>query len=175
MVDAVRGRLGRSPRYLPVYGRLGRAFFADPALAERFRAVEAQAPSWRNAVAARFLLHAPRYRAGTIERVRCPVLVTLARDHAQVSTPFVERQARRGRDVEIRTYPVGHFDVYHGAVRDEVIRDQRDFLVRHLAGTPQSVGDDGSDRSAPVARQPQTGPATGRDAAAAEPTTPGTD
>lgn len=72
VVDAVRGRLGRSPRYLPVYGRLGRAFFADPALAERFRAVEAQAPSWRNAVAARFLLHAPRYRAGTIERVRCP-------------------------------------------------------------------------------------------------------
>lgn len=132
VVDEVRGRLGRSPRYLPVYGRLGRAFFADPALAQRFRAVEAQAPSWRNAVAPRFLLHAPRYRNGTIERVRCPVLVTLARDDAEVSTPFVERKVRRGRDVEIRKYPAGHFDMYHGAVRDEVARDQREFLIRHL-------------------------------------------
>jgi hypothetical protein len=34
--------------------------------------------------------------------------------------------------VEIRHYPVGHFDVYLGSLRDEITATQAAFLERHL-------------------------------------------
>lgn len=132
LLDAARGRLGVSPHYLPVYGPLGHAAFSDPALAGLFRQVEQGSPRWRNAFTPRFLFHAPRYRAGTVERIRSPLLVTLARDDSEVSSAFVLQKVGRAQHPEIRIYPVGHFDMYHGAVRDEVARDHRDFLLRHL-------------------------------------------
>ena len=132
LLDAAGGRLGVSPLYLPVYGPLGHAAFSDPALAGLFRQVEQGSPRWRNAFTPRFLLHAPRYRAGTVERIRSPLLVTLARDDSEVSSAFVLQKVGRAQHPEIRIYPVGHFDMYHGVVRDEVARDHRDFLLRHL-------------------------------------------
>lgn len=125
-------RLGASPHYLPVDGRLGHAAFSDPALAGLFRQVEQGSPRWRNEFTPRFLFHAPRYRAGTVEKIRCPLLVTLARDDSEVSSALVLQKVGRAQHPEIRIYPVAHFDMYHGAVRDEVARDHRDFLLRHL-------------------------------------------
>lgn len=131
--DAVRGMAGLSPYYIPVYGRLGRAVFSDPALAPLFANVEAHSPSWRNQVTPRFLFNAPRYRDGTIARIAAPLMITLARDDAVLSTAFVKRKAAEARHVEIKEYPVGHFDVYHGSVRDEIAADQLAFLHRQLA------------------------------------------
>ena len=132
-VDTVRGWLGRAPHYIAVYGALGRAAFSNPALAQRFRQVEVDAPSWRNEFTPRFLFHAPRYRDGTIEKIGCPLMVTLARDDAEVSSSFVLQKLSRAEHPEIRLYPVGHFDMYHGAVQAELARDHRDFLLRRLA------------------------------------------
>lgn len=131
-VDAARGRFGFAPHYLAVYGPLGRAAFSDPALENNFRELESKSPTWRNQVTPRFLFHAPRYRDGTLERIQCPVLITLARDDAAISTPFVKRKGSGAANVTLKEYPVGHFDMYHGAVRDQVARDQRDFLLRSL-------------------------------------------
>ena len=61
-------------------------------------------------------------------------MVTVARDDEVISTSFVKEKAMRARHHEIREYPVGHFDMYHGAVRNEVAADQLAFLRRHLAG-----------------------------------------
>ena len=33
---------------------------------------------------------------------------------------------------EVKRYPVGHFDIYLGAPFERAVRDQTDFLVRHL-------------------------------------------
>ncbi|MDY6995671.1 MAG: alpha/beta fold hydrolase [Actinomycetota bacterium] len=134
-VDTVAGALRLPPHYLPVYGALGRAAFSDPALADQFRQVQHSAASWRNEFTPRFLFHAPRYRAGTVERIGCPLLVTLARDDAQLSTPFVLQKISRARHAEVRLYPVGHFDMYHGIVREEVAHDHREFLLRWLEPT----------------------------------------
>jgi hypothetical protein len=76
--DAARGVLGLAPRYLAVYGRAGEAFFAAPDLAERFRVLSAGSTLWQNRVAARFLLSPPRYRRGPLERIRVPILFTIA-------------------------------------------------------------------------------------------------
>lgn len=131
-VDAVRGLLGLSPRYIAVYGRPGEAFFTDPALAGRFRTVEQSSPTWENRVAARFLFGAPRYREGTMERIQAPLLASLAREDLEVSSDFVKEKARKAPRAEIQEYPAGHFDMYHGAVFEQVVADQIAFLRRHL-------------------------------------------
>ena len=132
LVDAGRGALGWKPFYLPVYGELGRAVFSDPELAGLFADVERYAPTWRNRVTPRFFFTAPRYRRGTMERLVPPLLVTVARDDDVVSTAFITRTAARAPRHEIREYPVRHFDMYHGEVRDQVAADQLAFLRRHL-------------------------------------------
>jgi fermentation-respiration switch protein FrsA (DUF1100 family) len=141
-LDAARGAAGLSPHYIPVYGRLGHAVFSDPALAGLFRDVEQNAPSWRNRVTPRFLFTAPRYRDGTMERITAPLMATIARDDEVVSSAFVkETVAKAGRHV-IREFPVQHFQMYHGAVRDAVVTEQVAFLREHLL----PVGDNSADR-----------------------------
>jgi fermentation-respiration switch protein FrsA (DUF1100 family) len=136
VLDAARGAAGLSPHYIAVYGPLGRAVFSDPDLAERFREVEENAPTWRNQVTPRFLFTAPRYRDGTMERIAVSLMVTVARDDAVISSEFVKKKAARAPQHEIREYPVGHFDMYHGAVRDRVAGDELSFLQRHLMSMP---------------------------------------
>jgi hypothetical protein len=132
VLDAARGAMGLSPHYIAVYGPLGRAVFSDPALAGRFDEVAESAPTWRNQVTPRFLFTAPRYRTGTMERIACPLLVTLARDDDVISSAWLKTTAARAPRHEIREYPARHFDMYHGAVRDQVVADQLTFLQRHL-------------------------------------------
>lgn len=135
ILDAAKGALGLPPHYIAIYGRLGHAVFSDPALAELFREVERNAPSWQNRVAPRFLFTAPRYRNGTIERIAAPLMVTVARDDEVISTPFVKRQAAKAAHHVIREYPARHFEMYHGAVQELVAADQLAFLARHLLTT----------------------------------------
>ncbi|PVY98000.1 hypothetical protein C8D89_12255 [Actinomycetospora cinnamomea] len=132
LVDEVRGRLGRAPRYIAVYGPMDRAVFSDPAVGERFRELETNSATWENRVTPRFLFHAPRYRSGTMERIRAPVLVTLARDDTEVGWRFVADRATRAPRGQVTIFPVGHFDVYHGVTFDEVAGEHLAFLRRHL-------------------------------------------
>ncbi|WP_438015381.1 alpha/beta fold hydrolase [Sorangium sp. So ce315] len=130
--DAARGALGRPPRYLAVYGAPGEAFFTDPELAPRFERVAAESPTWQNRVAARFLLRVPRYREGTMERIAAPILVCLAEHDVEVSAEFVKAKAAKARRAEVRVYPAGHFDLYHGEAFERVVADQTEFLRAHL-------------------------------------------
>ena len=70
-----------------------------------------------------------------MERIAVPLMVTVARDDAVISSAFVKEKAARAPQHEIREYPVGHFDMYHGAARDQVAGDQLAFLQRHLMST----------------------------------------
>jgi hypothetical protein len=73
-----------------------------------------------------------------MERIRAPLLITLARDDVEVSSDFVKAKAAKARDVEIREYPVEHFDIYHGATLEQVAADQLAFLRQRLL--PGSAG-----------------------------------
>ncbi|WP_434423368.1 acetylxylan esterase [Nannocystis pusilla] len=131
-IDALRGALGLSPRYIAVYGAPGRAFFTDPALAPRFAGVAAGSPTWQNRVAPRFLFQVPRLRPGTMERITAPLLACIASRDAEVSAAFVKAQVAKARRGEVREYPVDHFETYHGATFEQVAADQLEFLQRHL-------------------------------------------
>lgn len=92
-------------------------------------------PSWRNEVAARIALLAGRYRPGRMaDRLPCPILIQIA-DRDSVAPPAAAQDAawRATGRAEVRTYPMGHFDVYSGHHFEHAIRDQLHFLRRHLA------------------------------------------
>jgi pimeloyl-ACP methyl ester carboxylesterase len=139
--DAVRGWLGVKPYLLPMYGRPGRAAqFTDPNLAPFFEALQRESPTWRNAFIPRLLLHAPRYRQGTAERLTMPLLVCVADRDVNASPRFAEYVVSRAPRGEVKHYPVGHFDVYremNPVVFEQVMADQIAFLRKHLRSAAQ--------------------------------------
>ncbi|WP_237568005.1 alpha/beta hydrolase [Mycolicibacterium lacusdiani] len=139
-LDALAGALGRPPRYLRVYGPPGRAVFSDPSLAELFRTLEQESPTWRNAFTPRFLFTAPRYRRGVLDHIAAPLLVTLAIDDEVVSSDYIRRKAAEVPHHEIYEYPVSHFEMYHGDTQQLVATAHLDFLRRNLLLDNGDVG-----------------------------------
>ena len=134
--DTIRGLLGRPPYLIPVFGNPGEAAqFTDPKIKPFFDGLQRESSTWRNEFTPRLVLAAPRYRSGTAERLKMPLLVCVADEDVNASPSFaayVAKQAPRG---ELKRYPVGHFDVYHEMNREvfeEVIADQITFLRTHL-------------------------------------------
>ncbi len=132
--DWIGSLRGRAPLTIPVVGPPGTiAAMSTPDAEPGYRAITG--PTWRNEVAARFGLTAALYRPGLkADRLPCPILVQVA-DRDAVAPPAAARDAAwlaTGRG-EVRTYPVGHFDVYVGASFEQSVADQLHFLTRHLA------------------------------------------
>jgi pimeloyl-ACP methyl ester carboxylesterase len=91
-------------------------------------------PSWRNEVAARIALAAGAYRPGLqADRLPCPILIQIADRDAVAPVKAAQDAAWRatGR-AEVRTYPIGHFDIYTGPPFERAITDQLHFLRRHV-------------------------------------------
>jgi hypothetical protein len=131
--DVAHARHGQDPYLVPVVAEPGHvAVFTEPEARRTFEALGGEAVGWCNALAPRFVFSLPRYRTGTAERLRMPVLMCLADRDQQASSRYAARIASRMPRVEIRHYPVGHFDVYLGSVRDEICETQTAFLERHL-------------------------------------------
>lgn len=134
--DIVRSRLGQPPYFVPVVAKPGHtAVFTEPEAMETFEALGGEAAGWRNALAPRMIFSLPRYRKGTAQQLDMPVLVCLADHDQQASTRYAARIASLVPFVEIHHYPVGHFGVYLGALRDEITETEAAFLRRHLIAT----------------------------------------
>ena len=76
------------------------------------------------------MLGALRYRDGTFERVAAPILICLAENDLEISAEFIRTKPARTAHAEIRVYPSGHFDKYHGDAFVQVVADQVAFPVR---------------------------------------------
>lgn len=131
--DLVRARQGRPPYLVPVVAAPGQvAVFTEPDARAAFEALGGEAVGWRNELAPRFVLALPRYREGTAERLHMPVLVVLGDRDLQASSRYAARIAARMPRVEIRHYPVGHFDVYLDPLFEEISDVETEFLARHV-------------------------------------------
>jgi pimeloyl-ACP methyl ester carboxylesterase len=131
--DVIHERAGRAPYLVPVVATPGHiAVFTEPDAKAAFEALGGESVGWRNALAPRMIFDLPRYRAGTAERLRMPVLMCLADRDLQASTRFAARLAARMPNVEIHHYPVGHFDIYLEPLRGEIAGTQAEFLRRQL-------------------------------------------
>lgn len=104
------------------------------------RGLAAEAPEWRNEMAARSLFSLIRYRPGKLAgRLVMPLLICIAEDDTAASLPLAVRAAEQAPHGELRRYPGGHFAAYLGEVFEQMVSDQVKFLRRHLASTPATT------------------------------------
>jgi uncharacterized protein len=139
--DATRGVFGRTPVTIPMVGEPGTvAVFTGTEDNTVARALAAEAPEWRNEMAARSLFSLIRYRPGKLAgRLVMPLLICVADDDTAASLPLAVRAAEQAPRGELRRYPGGHFAAYLGEVFEQMVSDQVKFLRRHLASTPAAT------------------------------------
>jgi fermentation-respiration switch protein FrsA (DUF1100 family) len=131
--DMLRSRFGLSAHKIPIVGRPGSVAFFD--LPDAYEGYAALTPAgFVNEICARVVLRASSYRP--IEHakdVRCPVLLQLCEQDELASAEAAEATAEKlGQWAEVKRYPIGHFDIYHGAHFETAVRDQLEFFKKHL-------------------------------------------
>jgi uncharacterized protein len=130
--DQIRGRLGRSPYYAKVFANPGDlGIFSDQKLKPNFEKLMQGSKSWRNRFTPRFYLALPKYKRGTAERLKAPLLVCVAKRDVYSNPRFqawVGKQAPLGRVI---VYEADHFDLYHG-MSEQATKDQIEFLQKNL-------------------------------------------
>lgn len=131
--DRLRGRLGRPPLYVKAVGAPDElAVMASPEANATVAALESA--TWRNQVAPRGLLDMLRYRPGRqVHRLQAPLLVCVGTEDRETPDDTGRQLAEDAPLGELRSYPVGHFEMYRPDIRDQVLRDQTEFLLRVLA------------------------------------------
>ncbi|GAA4750941.1 alpha/beta hydrolase [Actinomycetospora chibensis] len=131
--DRRRARRGEPPLLVPVVAPPGQvAVFTEPDARRTFEALGGEATGWRNELAPRFFFALPRYEPGTAERLHMPLLVCLADHDLQASSAFAARIAATAACVDIRHYPLGHFDVYRNPAFEQISDLQLAFLRANL-------------------------------------------
>ncbi|MFI6871561.1 alpha/beta hydrolase [Nocardia sp. NPDC050406] len=136
--DAVRGRLGLRPYYIPMVGHPGElAVTATPEAEDHIRTLTGgdEKTLWRNTIAPRALLSMMRYRpALDAARLTCPLLVCAASEDHETPVETSRELADRAPHGELRVYPGTHFTFYTDPrFRDRVVADQIDFYRRTSA------------------------------------------
>lgn len=136
--DELRARRGRPPYYIPTVGPPGSlAALAAPGAEEGFKALAPPGFELDNRHTPRIALRVGRYNPyRRLGDVRCPVLVCVCdADNTTPPAPAIAA-AEQAPNAELRRYPIGHFEVYVGDGFERAVRDQTEFLTRHLLGKP---------------------------------------
>ncbi|WP_227353782.1 alpha/beta hydrolase [Haladaptatus salinisoli] len=130
--DLVRKYTFRSPYTVPVVGDPDEfAVMNAPGAKAGMERIVPDPPTWENEVPARAFLDIPFYRPlSVVEEVTCPMLFLAGRDDDILPAASVEKAAERA-DATYVELPIGHFEVYDGALADAVGYETA-FLDRHL-------------------------------------------
>ncbi len=131
--DKGRSRFGLPPHKIPIVGDTGTlAMVVAPGAKEGYASVAGS--SFTNEVCARAILTTGGYNPiKKAPEVKCPVMIQICEHDNLVSQNSALNTARAlGERAEVRSYPIGHFDIYIGAAFEQSIADQLDFFNRHL-------------------------------------------
>ena len=64
--------------------------------------------------------------------MQAPILFCVCDADAVAPPEAALRYAATAPRGEVKRYPIGHFDIYHGAPFEHAVAGQTEFLVRHL-------------------------------------------
>jgi pimeloyl-ACP methyl ester carboxylesterase len=125
---------GKPPVMIPLVGRPGStALMTSPDSEAGYGALIPPGMVFADKVAARIVNRVPLYRPGRSARnVSAPILFCICDDDAVAPAETAARYARTAPRGEVKRYPIGHFDIYVGEPFERAVRDQTEFLVRHL-------------------------------------------
>ncbi len=138
VVPAIRDELARvrnkPPVLIPLVGAPGSAaLMTSPDSEPGYRALIPADVDFENGVSARFFNRVGLYRPGrSARKVAAPILFCICDEDAVAPSAAALRYAAIAPRGEVKRYPVGHFDIYRGEPFEQAVRDQTQFLVRHL-------------------------------------------
>lgn len=131
--DMGRSRFRLSPHKIPIAGKPGTtAMITAPGAFEGYSKLVPA--GFVNEVCARILLrshgHNPIKHAKDVE---CPVLLQICEEDNLLSERSYRGTAKiLGEYAEVKTYPIGHFDIYVGENLEKAVSDQIEFFKKHL-------------------------------------------
>lgn len=141
--DLVAMVRGSEPAMIPLAGAPGSvALMNAPDALPGYLALVPEGNDFRNEVAARFIPTAVAYRPGkAAKRVAMPILFCVSNTDTVTPPEETLRYAHTAPRGEIKTYDAGHFAFYLGEPFTELVKDQTEFLTRHLqpAGVASST------------------------------------
>lgn len=138
VVPALRDEFARlrhkPPVLVPLVGPPGStALMTSPDSEAGYHALIPPDVEFTNGVAARFLNHVGLYRPGrSARKVTSPILFCVCDEDAVAPPATALRYAATAPRGEVKRYPIGHFDIYRGEPFEHAVRDQTEFLIRHL-------------------------------------------
>jgi uncharacterized protein len=132
--DELAGIRNKPPVLVPLVGPHGSAaLMTSPDSEPGYRALIPPGVHFENGVSARFINRVALYRPGrSARKVAAPILFCICDEDAVAPAETALRYAATAPRGEVKRYPVGHFDIYLGEPFEHAVRDQTDFLVRHL-------------------------------------------
>jgi uncharacterized protein len=141
---------GREPVTLPLAAAPGsHALMHAPDALPGYEALIPEGMTFRNEAAARVIPSIAAYRPGRVaKKIAIPILFCVSSTDTVTPPAQTLRYARTAPLGEIKTYDAGHFDFYLGDAFEALVRDQTEFLTRHLFPTPDTAPP-GPDRTTP--------------------------
>ncbi len=144
VIDLVGSRLGRRPRMVPLAGRPGTvALMTAPDALPGVEALQGdRVGTIGEDVAARVAIEIALGRPGAkASRLRCPALfVVCDQDSVAPARATLKHVAKAPRGEVVRR-DTGHFDIYVGEEFETTVRDELDFLRRHVPVAPSAASD----------------------------------
>ncbi|AGB21644.1 dienelactone hydrolase-like enzyme [Mycobacterium sp. JS623] len=125
---------GRAPVTIPLAGAPGSvALMNAPDALPGYQALLPPRMTFRNEAAARVAPTIMAYRPGrAAQKINCPILFCVSNTDSVTPPAQTLRYARTAPRGEIKRYDAGHFEFYLGEAFETLVRDQVDFLTRHL-------------------------------------------
>jgi len=98
---------------------------------------------WKNEFPARSMLSVTRYSPeNTADRIECPVCIHYGLKDVGCPPAAAERTAGKIQNHELHAFDGDHFDVYFGALREQIAKEQSEFFRQQMRAT----GEQGSGR-----------------------------
>lgn len=129
--DKGRSRFGLSPHTIPIVGKPGTiAMLSAPGAFEGYSKLAEGSETFENEVCARlfFMGHGADPNEAAKE-VQCPVLFLVCEnDNLVAPTSHIKAANALGNKATIKSYPIGHFDIYEGDCFEEAVKEKLNFL-----------------------------------------------
>ena len=129
--DKGRSRFGLEPHTIPIAGQPGTvAMLNAPGTFEGYAALMQESDTFENEVCARLLFMGHgRDPLEAAQDVQCPVLFLVC-EHDNLVAPdsHVKAAQALGDKAVVKSYPIGHFDIYEGANFEAAVNEKIAFL-----------------------------------------------
>jgi uncharacterized protein len=134
--DLLRLMMRRPPFTVPIVGPSDSlAIMTMPGSWEGYQSLLPKETSWTNACPARAVFTTSFYRPTRhAPRVRCPVLLVMAKHDEVIPSWSVQKELARLPDGQLVTLNCSHFDLYKGPHFEEAVVAEQSFLTTHLQG-----------------------------------------